>query len=332
LTRAVRAAAVGVLAISTAAAAALAGTPGRLPLQTVARVPLSGPSVRFDYTSLDPASNRLYIAHMDANELLVFDIRRRKIVRTLPAPGVHGVIAVPQLGLVFASATNARQVLTINAKTNAVIARTSAGQYPDGLAYDPVERHVFVSDESGGVETVLSARGRRIATIPLGGDAGNVQYDAGSAHILADVQTRDEVAVIDPKTNRIIRRIPMPGCDNNHGLYVDSTRRLAFIACDQNATLLTLDLRTMTVTGHASVGDVPDVLAFDTSLRRLYVTSESGIVAVFAETAHGVRKLGQAFLATEAHTVAVDSRTHLVYFPLQSGSTGGPQLLIMKPS
>jgi DNA-binding beta-propeller fold protein YncE len=293
---------------------------------------LSGASVRFDYTSLDPGSNRLYIAHMDASELLVFDVRRRKIVRTLPAPGVHGVIAVPQLGRVFASATSARQVLTINAKTDAVIARTPAGQYPDGLAYDPVERHVFVSDESGGVETVLNARGRRIATIPLGGDAGNVQYDAGSGHILVDVQTRGDVAVIDPKTNRIIRRVPMPGCDNDHGLYVDSTRRLAFVACDQNATLLTLDLRTMTVTGHASVGDGPDVLAFDTSLRRLYVSSESGIVAVFAETAHGVRKLGQAFLATEAHTVAVDSRTHLVYFPLQSGSTGSPQLLIMKPS
>jgi DNA-binding beta-propeller fold protein YncE len=293
---------------------------------------LSGPSVRFDYTSLDPSSNRLYIAHMDASELLVFDVRRRKIVRTLPAPGVHGVIAVPQLGRVFASATSAQQVLTINAKTDAVIARTYAGQYPDGLAYDPVERHVFVSDESGGVETVLNAHGRRIATIPLGGDAGNVQYDAGSGHVLADVQTRNDVAVIDPKINRIIRRVPMPGCDNNHGLYVDSTRRLAFVACDQNATLLTLDLRTMTVTGHAGVGDAPDVLAFDTSLRRLYVASESGIVAVFAETAQGIRKLGEAFLATEAHTVAVDSRTHLVYLPLQSGSTGSPQLLIMKPS
>jgi hypothetical protein len=47
-------------------------------------------------------------------------------------------------------------------------------------------------------------------------------------------------------------------------------------------------------------------------------------VAVFAETAHGLRELGQAFLATEAHTVAVDPRTHLVYFTLQSGSTGRP--------
>jgi DNA-binding beta-propeller fold protein YncE len=325
-------AAVAVLAVAIAVAAAPAGTSGTLPLKTVARVPLPGPSVRFDYTSLDPGSNRLYIAHMDASELLVFDVRSRRIVKTLPAPGVHGVIAVPQLGRVFASATNAREVFTINAKTNAVIARAPAGQYPDGLAYDPVERHIFVSDESGGVETVLNARGRRIVTISLGGDAGNVQYDAGSGHILADVQTRDDVAVIDPKTNRIIRRVPMTGCSNDHGLYIDSARRLAFVACDQNATLLTLDLRTMTVTGHASVGDSPDVLAFDTSLRRLYVSSESGIVAVFAETAHGLRKLGQAFLATEAHTVAVDPRTHLVYFPLERSSIGGPELLIMKPS
>lgn len=307
--------------------AAIAG----LPLHTVARVPLSGPSVRFDYTSLDPGSNRLYIAHMDASQLLVLDIRTRRIVKTIAAPGVHGVIAVPQLDRVFASATNAREVLTIDAKTNAVIAHAPAGQYPDGLAYDPVERHVFVSDESGGVETVLNAQGHRIATIPLGGEAGNVQYDAGSGHVLADVQTRDDIAVIDPKRNRIIRRVSLPGCNNDHGLYIDSSRRLAFVACDGDATLLTLDLRTMKVTGNASVGDSPDVLAFDTSLRRLYVSAESGVVAVFAETAHGLHKLGQAFLANEAHTVAVDPRTHLVYFPLQSGSKGAPQLLIMKP-
>jgi len=323
--------AAAIVALSAGAQARAASTGSGLPLRAVARLPLSGGDVRFDYTALDPGSNRLYIAHMDASQLLVFDLRRRRIVKTIPAPGVHGVIAVAQLGRVFASATSAREVLTIDAKTDAVVARAPAGQYPDGLAYDPVERHVFVSDESGGVETVLDARGKRIATIPLGGGAGNVQYDAGSKHVLVDVQTRNDVAVIDPRTNRIIERIPMPGCSNDHGLYVDSARRLAFVACDQNATLLTLDLRTMTVTGHATVGDTPDVLAFDPSLRRLYVSAESGVVAVFAETAHGLRKLGQAFLATEAHTVAVDPRTHLVYFPLQSGSTGGPQLLIMRP-
>ena len=72
------------------------------------------------------------------------------------------------------------------------------------------------------------------------------------------------------------------------------------------------------------------MLAFDPGLRRLYVSCESGVTSVFAETDHGLRKLGEDFLATEAHTVAVDPETHLVYFPLQ-GPNGKPHLLVMRP-
>jgi DNA-binding beta-propeller fold protein YncE len=317
---------------SLAALVPVASAGSSLPLQTVARVPLSGPAVRFDYTSIDESTNRLWVAHMDADQLLAVDLRTRRVVKTIAAPGVHGVIAVPALGRVYASATNARQVLTIDARSGKVLARAPAGQYPDGLAYDPVQRHVFVSDESGGVETVIDAAGHRLATIPLGGEAGNVQYDPGSQHMLADVQTRNDIAVIDPRTNRIVDRIPVPGCDSDHGLNIDPSREIAFVACDGNATLHTLDLRTMTWTGAAAVGRSPDVLAFDGANRRLYVAAESGVVAVFTETAHGARRIGLSFLAPEAHTVAVDPRTHLVYFPLQTGSTGAPQLLVMRPT
>jgi len=302
-----------------------------LPLKEVARVPLSGPSVRFDYTSVDPVRNRLYVAHMDADELLVVDLRTRRIVRTIHAPGVHGVIAVPQTSRAYASVTNDHEALTIDARTLKVLAHAPAGEYPDGLAYDPAARRVYVSDESGGIEAVLSAAGRRVGTVHLGGEAGNVQYDAGSGRMLVDVQSRNELAVIDPRTNRVMRRIALPGCDHDHGLNVDASRRLAFVACDGNAKLLTLDLTRMKVTGTADVGDSPDVLAFDRALRRLYVAAESGEVAVFQEHGRQLRKLGQAKLAPNAHTVAVDPRTHLVYFPLESGSNGKPQLLVMTP-
>jgi hypothetical protein len=307
-----------VLAVATSAA---------LPLHEVARVPLSGPPVRFDYTSVDPSTHTLWISHMDASQLLAFDLAHRRITKTIAAPGVHGVIAVPQLGRVYASATNAHEMLTIDAHTGRVLAHAPAGAYPDGLAYVPTVRHVFVSDESGGIEAVLSAAGRRIATVRLGGEAGNVQFDAATGHVLADVQTRDDIAVIDPHTNRIIKRVGVPGCVNDHGLLIDSAHRLAFVACDGNATLHTLNLRTMSFTGTFRVGSSPDVLAFDPGLRRLYVSAESGVVSVFAERGTTARALGTAFLATEAHTVAVDPKTHLVYFPLE----GGPTLLIMRP-
>jgi DNA-binding beta-propeller fold protein YncE len=328
--------ALGASAWLAAVAAALSGFAGAaaadFPLHTVARVALPGPSNRFDYMSIDPTRGELYIAHMDAGQLLVFDLRHRRVTATVPAPGVHGVIAVPQLRRVFASATDAHEVLTIDAKSHRILRRSPAGEYPDGLAYDPVERRVFVSDETGGVEAVLDATGRRIATIALGGDAGNVQYDRGSGMVLVDVQSRDELAVIDPHANRVVRHVALPGCDHDHGLLVDATRRLAFVACDGNATLLTLDLRTMRVIDRASVGRSPDVLAFDPVRRRLYVAAESGEVAVFAERGRSLAKLGQAKVADEAHSVAVDPRTQLVYFPLESGSSGRPSLLIMRPS
>jgi YVTN family beta-propeller protein len=76
------------------------------PLELVADVPLSGAAVRFDYQNLDVANNRLYIAHMDADELVVFDTKTRSVLATLAGfPRVHGVIVVPELNGVYASAT-----------------------------------------------------------------------------------------------------------------------------------------------------------------------------------------------------------------------------------
>src|ERR1700751_5511317 len=107
-----------------------AGATASLPLRPVARVPLSGPPVRFDYTSLDPATHTLWISHMDADQLLAFDVVHRRITHTIAAPGVHGVIPVPQPGRVYASATNAHEMLTIDSRTGTVLAHAPAGEYP----------------------------------------------------------------------------------------------------------------------------------------------------------------------------------------------------------
>jgi hypothetical protein len=42
-------------------------------LTKVADVPMPGPAVRFDYQSLDVKTGRLYISHMNADQMVVFD-------------------------------------------------------------------------------------------------------------------------------------------------------------------------------------------------------------------------------------------------------------------
>ena len=325
--------ATALVSLAVPAASGRVASTGQLPLRLVADVPLPGGSSRFDYQSLDASRNRLYISHLAAGAAVVFDVKRRRVSATIAGlPGVHGVLVAPSIRRVFAAATDAHELVTLDERTGAVVRRIPAGSYPDGIAYDPVEQEVFVSDESGAAVIVAEARsGRRLGAIDVGGGAGNVQYDPGSGRVLVDVQTRNQLVVIDPKRKRIAGRYRLPGCQHDHGLHLDPARRLAFVACDGNATLLVLDLETKRVLARATVGDEPDVLDFDPGLRRLYVAAESGVVAVFAEHGRSLTKLGQAFLASEAHSVAVDPRTHLVYFPLQDIS-GRPVLRIMRPT
>jgi YVTN family beta-propeller protein len=205
------------------------------------------------------------------------------------------------------------------------------GDYPDGVAYAPGGRKLYVSNEHGGSDTVIDVRAsRRVATIALGGEVGNTQYDPASGHIFANVQTRGVLAEIDPATDKVVARIPLPNAQGNHGLYIDAPARLAFIACEDNATLLVLDLRERRVIASFKVGEGPDVLAFDPGPGWLYVASESGELALFEVRGRGVRALGRGMLGPDAHVVAVDPATHRAYFPLEDWK-GKPVLRMTRP-
>jgi DNA-binding beta-propeller fold protein YncE len=318
--------------ISGNIAVGVAAEGGQAPLKTVADVPMPGPAVRFDYQSLDASAGRLYISHMNANHLVVFDTKKREVVANLAGfPGVHGVWVVPELGRVYASATGEHIVAVVDVKTLKTIAKTGPINYPDGIAYAPGPRRVFVSDEHGDSDAVIDATTNSLViTIPLGGGAGNTVYDPGSNRILVAVHEKNELVAIDPATAKIIGRYPMTGIESPHGIALDVDARMAFVAGEENNKLALVDLTNMKVLATYPVGKDPDVLAFDPGLKRLYVSAESGNVTVFQEKGKVLVNEGSLSMP-HAHTVCVDPGTHLVYFPLQSVE-GRPVLRIMEPN
>lgn len=305
---------------------------GSLPLVGVADVPLPGNSTRLDYQSLDSKRHLLFIAHLGDSEVIVVDTVSRTIVATIPnVRDVHGVTAVPQLDMVYASATGTNEVVAIDEKSLRVVARTEGGVYPDGIAFDPNTRRIFVSDEHGKTDTVIDTRlNKRIGTISLGGDVGNTQYDAASRHIFVNVQGTGQLVEIDPSDNAVVRRVFIGGqkCMGNHGLLIDSRKRRAFVACEESGTLLLIDMRTMRVVRSWDAGEGPDVVALDDKTNRVFVAAEGGTVSIFSDGGR-VEQIAQAYFAPAAHTVAVDPATQLVYFPLEN-INGKPVLRIVK--
>jgi len=86
-----------------------------------------------------------------------------------------------------------------------------------------------------------------------------------------NLQDRNELAVIDPATDKAVARYPVEGCKGNHGMALDVEHQRAFLACQGNDRLTVFDLDT-----HKAIVSMPlaagsDVVQFDAGLGRLYV-------------------------------------------------------------
>ncbi|TXC80803.1 YncE family protein [Paraburkholderia azotifigens] len=307
-------------------------TAAGLPLTHVADIPLPGRASRLDYESFDPNRHLLFIAHLGDSEVIVVDTQASRVVTRIGnIAEVHGVLVVPELSRVYASATGSNEVVAIDEASLKITARMPGGVYPDGMAYAPDTRKLYVSDETAGTETVIDTRNNRLINrIELGGTIGNTQYDAASRHIFVNAQSRRKLVEIDPTNDAIVSQIDLPGAKGNHGLYIVAQRHLAFIACEDNARLLELNLLTRQVVQSFDVGDGPDVLAFDPDPGMLYVAGEAGIVSMFAVRDSTVSKAGEGSIGPNAHVVGVDPSTHRAYFPLKNVD-GRPVLRVMAP-
>ena len=313
----------------------------------MADVPLGPAANRIDYQSFDPLAHRLYVSLMGAGKLLVFDTAENKPLQQLDNfPKTTGVLVVPQLHRVYASVPGGGigpslaqglgmlglskghgTVAIVDTDTLHEVARLPGGVFPDGIAYDAKDNRIFVSDEMGSAVTVIdAAQNKVIARIAVGGEVGNVQYDAATAKLYAPIQTKNELAVFDAVGMTRTGAYPLSRCQHPHGLAIPPDTAVGYVACDENDMLVTVDLKTGKELGHLPLGHDPDVLAMDGAAKRLYVASESGNLSTFNITDPAApRALGDIFIGKGAHSVAVDPATHRLYFPL--ADAGGKSVL-----
>ncbi|HET9725739.1 MAG TPA: YncE family protein [Gemmatimonadales bacterium] len=319
------------LVLATTGSRAAAQVTGAAPAwRLVTDVPLPGKPARFDYQSFDASTGWLWIAHMGAGQVLAFDVMARQVAARVPdLPGVSGIRAVPTVQRVFASLSAGHAVAVLDSRDGHVIARVSGGRFPDGISYAPRAHKLYVSDEYGRQELVIDvATSTSRRPIPLGGEVGNTQYDSVTGRIWAAVQTRNELAALDPLADSVVERVAVPGVEHPHGFYLDAPRRLAYVTGEASGTLGVLDLRTKRVVHTYRVGDEPDVLDLDPVRHRLYVACESGVITPFEVRGDTLVALPE-YHAPHAHSVAVDPSTGLIYVPLED-LQGRPTLRILR--
>ena len=307
-----------------------------LPLVLVADVELPGKAVRFDYQDIDPAKGHLVIAHMNDASVVIVNISDGSVVKVLPGiPTARGVVVADDVGRIFVTSSPNKLVIIDNGSL-AEIARVDTGKGPDGVAWDPADTTVGVSDQRDGSLSLIAGSGSGTRKqVPLGTETGNVVFDASRGVFWITVVTAsppDQLAAVDPIAPKVTTTIPLPGCKGAHGLRIHPDGKSALVACEGNSKIVRVDLGGTHAIDIAPSGGDPDVLAIDPGLGWLYVSAESGDLKVFDLGKPGLVLAGSEHPGEASHSVAVDPATHRVFFPLLAGPKGTPVLRIMRPT
>jgi len=291
------------------------------PLKKIGEIPLPGPpGKRFDYLTIDAPDHLLLSAHLGAGLLYAIDLRTHQLVATVHGvPGVEGVISVPGQHKVYTSDWLENKIGVVDLKSMKVVKRLPTLDKPDGSAWAAPFHQVFVSDERGRAEAIVSTdRDAIIKTLHFNSETGMPRYDPVARKVYVNLQDTNEFAVIDPATDTVVASYPVANCRGNHGMALDPEHHRAFLSCEGNDMMAVFDLDAHRTVATLPMADGPDVIKYDPGMARIYVACFSGVISIFQEQdPNHYYKLEDFPVEHAVHSLAIDPATHILYVPEQ---------------
>ncbi len=270
----------------------------------------------WDYLTVDSEAGRLYISR--GNRVVVLDLVKETLVGELAGtPGIHGIAIVPELGKGFTSNGSDSSVTVFDLKTLKATGKIKARGVPDAILYDPTSKRVITFNHSTNDGTSIDpATEKVVGTIAFGGEPEAAVAD-GKGHIFVNIRSSSEIVEFDALTLKILNRWPLAPGRRPNGLAIDAKNRRLFSGCNGNSQMVVMDADKGTVIATVAIGRGSDGCGFDPSKGFAYSSNGGdGTVTVIGEAEPGKFKVVATIpTQTTARTMAVDPRTHRLYFP-----------------
>lgn len=305
--------AVFTLAASTAIGVGQTRTARSGPYHFLTQIPVGGEG-GWDYLAADAAAHRLYVSH--ATRVVVIDTEKDAVVGEIaPTPGVHGFAVAPELGLGFASEGRASKAAIVDLKTLKITSEVPTGQNPDGILYVPgvEEVYTFNRNRQNPSATAFSAKsGKVVATIPLPGTPEFAVVDVAAGRVYNNIDSKNEVAVIDIKTHQIVAEWPTAPGEGGSGMAIDLENHRLFIGCDD--VMVMMDSSSGKVVATVPIASGVDANRFDPATKLAFASCGAGSVTIAREESPDKLVVVQTLeTARGARTMALDPVTHKIY-------------------
>jgi DNA-binding beta-propeller fold protein YncE len=270
--------------------------------------------------AVDAATHRLFVPH--STRLTVVDLEQGRQLADVPETrDVRGVVLAPALGRGFASKGTANAVTLFNMRNlRASSDPIETGANPGAIVYDPGPGRVFTMNAgSNNATAITAADGSTAGTVPLGGRPGVAVTD-GAGRVYVDLEDRNEIAVLDTRVLRVIRRWPVSSCPASVSLAIDVPHARLLLGC-RNGTMVAIDTSDGRLVATLSIGHSVDVVRYDVGSSLVFAASSDGTLSVASQESPDSYRLVDAIGTRPGiRAMELDPSTHRLYLAVREGS------------
>jgi YVTN family beta-propeller protein len=306
---------------------------GGEPYKPAGEIPIGGEG-GWDILTVDSEAHRLYLSH--ATKVVVIDLVKNAVVGEIAdTPGVHGFVAVPEVGRGFSSNGKEAKASVVDLQTLKTLSKIDTGESPDALVYEPKHGEVYIFNHRGNSVTVIDAKtAKAVSTIQLGGSPEFAVVDRPAGRVYCNIEDKSEVVAIDAAKHEVVARWSLAPGEGPTGIALDAAHHRLFSTCD-NKLMTMLDTGSGKVVATVPIGEGPDGSAFDEKMRLVFASCGDGTTTISREETPDKLTVEQT-LKTErgARTMAIDPMSRLIYLPtaqFESGPTPSPGVPRQRP-
>ena len=188
-------------------------------------------------------------------------------------------VAVGNLSFYSSSSTDLYPNATVTSESGRWSVNTiQLGANPQGIAYDPVDKKMFVTIPRTNTIDVFNGTTNRMI-YEFGGDADmlspqGIVYNSVNGEIYVANTAWNSVGVINPHTYGLIKNISTGGQESPSAIAYSEATGLVYVANSLSNTVSVIDDKTNTLVGRPiRVGSDPAGIAYDPANQAIYVTN-----------------------------------------------------------
>ena len=277
----------------------------------------------WDYIEVGPVHDWLYVSHGTQVNILNKKTGDSSGVIENTA-GVHGIAFDVKNNKGFTSNGRTNNVSVFDLNTNKVLAQIPTGQNPDAIMYEPFSKKIITCNgRSKNLSIIDPIQNKVTDSVSIGGTPETAVSD-GKGKFYVNIEDKNEIAVVDAKTFKVINRWSLAPGEGPAGLAIDLKTNRLFAGCDK--LLMIIDARNGKVIDKLPIGDGCDGVAFDADTKNIYTSNGDGSLTVIHEKNKNEYSVVENVTTKKsARTLTLDKQTHLIYLPAAEFEAADPK-------